>query len=335
MLMKITIKEVAEQANVSPSTVSRVLSNSSQISEKTKERVREVIRELNYKPNAFARSLANKKSRILGVVLPSEAQDLLLNPFFFQAMKGMSNYAKKKRYYMTYAFSEDDREEEDYIKDFINSNLIAGVCLLRVKTEDKSIEYLKKMKFPFVVIGRPEEADGMLWVDNDNFKATYNLVNKLVQRGHSDIAYLGAKEDLTVTKDRLKGFKVACEINGISVEDKNIIIKDEFTEEEGFKGTEELIKNSKATAIIVQDDLLAFGTLKALKAKGIDNISVVGFNNSQLAEFQDPPLASIDINATELGYYAAKVLIECLENSNVQVNHYIVDSKLVERESLR
>ena len=128
---------------------------------------------------------------------------------------------------------------------------------------------------------------------------------------------------------------MACEINGISVEDKNIIIKDEFTEEEGFKGTEELIKNSKATAIIVQDDLLAFGTLKALKAKGIDNISVVGFNNSQLAEFQDPPLASIDINATELGYYAAKVLIEYLENSNVQVNHYIVDSKLVERESLR
>ena len=149
--------------------------------------------------------LANRKSRILGVVLPSEAQDLLLNPFFLQAMKGMSNYAKKKRYYITYAFSEDDREEEDYIKDFINSNLIAGVCLLRVKAEDRSIDYLKKMNFPFVVIGRPEEAEGMLWVDNDNFKATYTLVNKLIQRGHSEIAFIGAKEDLTVTKDRLKG----------------------------------------------------------------------------------------------------------------------------------
>ena len=88
MLMKITIKEVAEQANVSPSTVSRVLSNSSQISEKTKERVREVIRELNYKPNAFARSLANKKSRILGVVLPSEAQDLLLYCLLEQQFRG-------------------------------------------------------------------------------------------------------------------------------------------------------------------------------------------------------------------------------------------------------
>ena len=335
MFMKITIKEVAEQANVSPSTVSRVISNSSQISEKTKERVREVINELNYKPNAFARSLANKKSRILGVILPSEASDLLLNPFFLQAMKGMSTYAKKKKYYITYAFSEDDREEEDYIKDFINSNLIAGVCLLRVKTEDKSIDYLKKMNFPFVVIGRPEETEGMLWVDNDNFKATYNLVNKLVQMGHSKIAYIGAKEDLTVTKDRLKGFKVACEMNGISVDDNNIIMKDEFTEEEGIKATEELIGNNIATAIIAQDDLIAFGTLKALNSNRIDNVSVVGFNNSQLAEFQNPPLASIDINSTELGYYAAKVLIEYLENNNVQVNHYIVDSKLIERESLR
>lgn len=333
--MKITIKEVAEQAKVSPSTVSRVLSNSSQISEKTKERVREVIRELNYKPNAFARSLANRKSRIIGVVLPSEAQDLLSNPFFLQAMKGMSSYAKKKKYYITYAFSDDDREEEGYIKDFVNSNLIAGVCLLRVRTADKSIDYLKKMDFPFVIIGRPEESEGMLWVDNDNFKATYNLVNKLVQKGYNKIAYIGAKEDLTVTKDRLKGFKVACEINGISIDDKNIIIKDEFTEDQGIEATNELIENNKVKAIIVQDDLLAFGALKALNEKGIDNISVIGFNNSQLAEFQNPPLASIDINATELGYYAAKVLIEYLENNNVQINHYIVDSKLVERESLR
>lgn len=333
--MKVTIKEVAEEANVSPSTVSRVISDSSQISEQTKERVREVIKRLNYKPNAFARSLANKKSRILGVVLPSEAQDLLLNPFFLQAMKGMSNYAKKKKYYITYAFSEDEKEENDYIKDFINSNLIAGVCLLRVKTEDSSIKYLKETNFPFVVIGRPEDSEGMLWVDNDNFQAAYGVVNKLVQKGHKEIAYIGAKEDLTVTKDRFKGYKVACEINGIEVSEKNVKIQNEFTEEEGYKATLELIKDNNITAILLQDDLLAFGALKALKSKGISNVAVVGFNNTQLAEFQDPPLASIDINATELGYYAAKILIEYLENDNVQVNHYIVDSKLVDRESLK
>lgn len=333
--MKVTIKEVAKEANVSTSTVSRVISDSPQISEKTKEKVREVINKLNYKPNAIARSLANKKTRIIGVVLPSEAQDLLFNPFFLKAMQGMSSYAKKKKYYITYAFSDNEKEEVNYIKDFITSNLIAGVCLLRLRTEDKSIEYLKKTNFPFVVIGRPEEPESMLWVDNDNFKATYNLMNTLIKRGHKEIAFLGAKEELTVTKDRLKGYQVACEMNGFTCASKNIVMKNEFNENEGYNGAVELLNKCNPTAIVVQDDLLAFGLLKALKVKGIKNISVVAFNNSPLAEFQNPPLASVDINAYQLGYHAAKVLIEYLENSNVENNHYIVDSKLIERDSLR
>lgn len=333
--MKVTIKEVAKEANVSTSTVSRVISDSSQISEKTKEKVREVITRLNYKPNAIARSLANKKTRIIGVVLPSEAQDLFFNPFFLKAMQGMSSYAKKKKYYITYAFSDNEKEEVNYIKDFITSNLIAGICLLRLRTDDKSIEYLKRADFPFVVIGRPENPESMLWVDNDNFKSTYNLMNTLIKKGHKDIAFLGAKEELTVTKDRLKGYKVACEMNGLTCADKNIIMKTEFNEDEGFNGALELFDKSNPTAVLVQDDLLAFGLLKALKDKGIENVSVVAFNNTPLAEFQEPPLASVDINASELGYYAAKVLIEYLENNNVDDNHYIVDSKLIERESLR
>lgn len=333
--MKVTIKEVAKEANVSTSTVSRVISDSPQISEKTKEKVREVIEKLNYKPNAIARSLANKRTKIIGVVLPSEAQDLFFNPFFLKAMQGMSSYAKKKKYYITYAFSDDEKEEVSYIKDFIASNLIAGVCLLRLRTDDKSIEYLKKTNFPFVVIGRPEEPESMLWVDNDNFKATYNLMNTLIKKGHKEIAFLGAKEELTVTKDRLKGYEVSCEMNGLTCAAKNIVMRNEFNEEEGFLGALELFERCNPTAVLVEDDLLAFGLLKALKNKGIEDVSVVAFNNTPLAEFQNPPLASVDINASDLGYYAAKVLIEYLENSNVENNHYIVDSELIKRESLR
>lgn len=333
--MKVTIREVAKEANVSTSTVSRVISDSPQISEKTKEKVREVIEKLNYKPNAIARSLANKKTKIIGVVLPSEAQDLFFNPFFIKAMQGMSSYAKKKKYYITYAFSDNEKEEVSYIKDFIANNLIAGVCLLRLRTDDKSIEYLKKTNFPFVVIGRPEEPESMLWVDNDNFKATYNLMNTLIKKGHKEIAFLGAKEELTVTKDRLKAYEVSCEMNGLTCAAKNIVMRNEFNEEEGFLGALELFDRCNPTAVLVEDDLLAFGLLKVLKNRGIEDVSVVAFNNTPLAEFQNPPLASVDINASDLGYYAAKVLIEYLENSNVENNHYIVDSKLIERESLR
>jgi len=333
--MKVTIKEVAKEANVSTSTVSRVISDSPQISERTKEQVREVINKLKYKPNAIARSLANSKSRIIGVVLPNESQDLITNPFFIQAMKGMSGYAQSKKYYLMYAFSEDEKSESDYINNFITSNLVDGVCLLRARSDDKSIKDLKRWGFPFVVIGRPEESEDMLWVDNDNFQATYNLVNEFIKKGHKDIAFLGAKNEWNVTKDRLKGYKVACEINGILVQDKNVIMTSEFGEQEGMNGAIKLLDNSAPTAIIVEDDILAFGVLKVLKQRNIKNIEVVGFNNSPLAEFQNPPLSSVDINAKELGYYAAKILIDSLEHNEISINHYIIDSKLIKRESFK
>lgn len=94
-----------------------------------------------------------------------------------------------------------------------------------------------------------------------------------------------------------------------------------------------LLENINSTTIIVQDGILAFGTLKVLKERNIKNIEVVGFNNNPLAEFQTPPLSSVDINAEELGYYAIKVLIDFLENNEIGINHYIIDSKLIKRES--
>ena len=116
-MIKITIKDVAKEAGVATSTVSRVLSDNPRISDETKERVHEAVRKLNYKPNPIARSLANNKTRILGVVLPSEADDLLTNPFFINAMKGMSLYAQSKNYYITYAFSKIDETETESIKE--------------------------------------------------------------------------------------------------------------------------------------------------------------------------------------------------------------------------
>ncbi|MDR5586212.1 LacI family DNA-binding transcriptional regulator [Clostridium aquiflavi] len=333
--MKVTIKEVAKEANVSTSTVSRVLSDSSQISEETKSKVREAVKKLKYKPNAIARSLANNKTRIIGVILPNEAQDLLTNPFFIQAMKGMSVYAQSKNYYITYAFSKDEAHEAHHVKDFISSNLVDGICLLRAKSDDSNIKYLKETGFPFVVIGRPEETDGILWVDNDNFKATYDLVNDLAKRGKKKIAFLGARKEWNLTKDRVNGFKVSCQMNGINIKEQYIIIKEEFTEQEGIEATKELLKYGIPDAIVAEDDMMAFGALKVFKEKNLKDISIIGFNNTQLAEFQNPPLASVDINAYELGYYASKILIDSLESNNKEVDHYIIDTNLVIRDSIK
>ncbi|CEO20820.1 LacI family DNA-binding transcriptional regulator [Paraclostridium sordellii] len=331
--MKVTIKDVAKEAGVATSTVSRVLSNNSKISDETKEKVHKAIKKLNYKPSAIARSLANNKTRILGVILPNEAQEFLDNSFFLNAMKGISIYAQSKGYYITYVFTKENKKELDSIIDIIDAKLIDGIILLRSEENDKSINYLKKINFPFSVIGRPEHSNDVLWVDNDNFQATYNVVNKLVQRGHRNIGFIGAIENLNMSKDRLKGYTMALEINGINLNENLIIHGTDFTEEEGYICMEKLFVNNDLSAIITTDDLLAFGVRKLLNEKSIKNISLVGFNDTKLDKYQNPPLASVNINADELGYYATKLLIDKLENNSAINNHYIVKTEFIERES--
>jgi DNA-binding LacI/PurR family transcriptional regulator len=331
--MKVTIKDVAKEANVATSTVSRVLSNNPRISNETKIRVKEAVKKLNYKPNPIARSLANNKTRILGVVLPNEVDDLLANPFFINAMKGMSMYAQNKNYYITYAFSKNEETELESIKEMTQSHLVDGIIMLRVRENDESVEYLKNANFPFVVIGRPEYPDEVLWVDNNNFQAMYKVVNKLIQKGHRKIGFVGAIKNLNMSKDRYKGYEKALKMNGIELDESIVTHKDEFKECEGKNSCREIIKNKDLTAIVSTDDILAFGIMKELKSNKIENISVVGFNNTQLAEYQKPPLASVDINADRLGYQAARLLINTLEEKNDDNRHYIVNTEFIERES--
>ena len=328
--MKVTIKDVAKEANVATSTVSRVLSNSPKISEKTKENVHEAIKKLNYKPNAIARSLANNKTRILGVVLPEDADDILNNPFFINAMKGMSMYAQKKNYYITYTFSKTQQIERKHLKDIINSNLVDGVILLRVSEDDKNTAYLRSIDFPFVVVGRPDNPEEVLWVNNDNISAMYNVVEKLIKKGHRKIGFVGAIENLNMSKDRFIGYKNALFDNKISYDESIVVHKDEFIENEGQSACNELLQNKDITAIVTTDDLIAFGIMKELKLKNIDNISIVGFNNTPLSAYQNPPLATVDINAYELGYSAAKLLINNLEGKEHAKRHYIVDTEFID-----
>lgn len=330
--MRVTIKDVAREAKVATSTVSRVLSNNPRISEETKERVHEAIKKLNYRPNAIARSLANNKTRILGVVLPNEAVDLLANPFFINAMKGMSMYAQSKNYYITYAFSKYEDGELENIKEITNSNLVDGIVLLRVRDNDEKIKYLKNINFPFVVIGRPNLIEEVLWVDNNNYQAMYNVVDKLISKGHRKIGFVGAIENLNMSKDRFKGYKDALEMNQIYFNEDIAIHRNEFNEDEGQIACKQLLKKDGISAIVATDDLIAFGIIKEFNSRNINNISVVGFNNTQLAQFQNPPLASVDINADKLGYQAAKLLIENLEGNETNT-HYIVDTEFIERES--
>ena len=226
-----------------------------------------------------------------------------------------------------------EKSYDKNLKDIINSNLVDGVILLRVSEDDKNTTYLRSIDFPFVVVGRPDNPEEVLWVNNDNISAMYNVVEKLIKKGHRKIGFVGAIENLNMSKDRFIGYKNALFDNKISYDESIVVHKDEFIENEGQSACNELLQNKDITAIVTTDDLIAFGIMKELKLKNIDNISIVGFNNTPLSAYQNPPLATVDINSYELGYSAAKLLINNLEGKEHAKRHYIVDTEFIERES--
>lgn len=331
--MKVTIKDVAKEVGVATSTVSRVLSNSPRISQETKDKVNEAVKRLNYKPNAIAKSLASKsKTRIIAVILPQEADDILSNQFFINAMKGISKYVQRKNYYITYVFSENKENELEHIKEITNINLVDGIILLRVDEDDKNIEYLKTNNFPFVTVGKPNDNKDILWVDNDNFDAMKNVVLNVIDKGYKRIGFIGALNDLNMSIDRLKGYKEALLEKGLEI-DKDLIIQcEDFKEEYGRKSCKKLLEKN-VDAIVATDDLLAFGAIDEMNSQNI-KIPIIGFNNNKFGEFKNPSLSSVDINADELGYKAAKLLVRSLEFNKDEVKkNYIVETNFIKRES--
>jgi DNA-binding LacI/PurR family transcriptional regulator len=334
VVMAVTIKEVAKLANVSPSTVSRVIADNPRISDATKQKVYKAMKEMDYHPNAIARSLVSKTTKTIGLILPNNDEDLFVNPFFIQVMRGISHYAQKKGYYIMYTYSDNEEQEVEYITSLMNSRRVDGIILPTVRKDDKCIAYLKGAGYPFVVIGKPENTEGIFWVDNDNFHAMYSVVNYLIQKGERKIAFIGGSASLNVTINRLEGYKRAMENIGVEI-DENMIQVAEFTEKSGYDAMKRILNMSNPTAVVTTDDLIAFGASKAISESSDHNISIVGFNNTPLAAYRNPTISSVDINSEELGYFAVKLLINKLENEKTYINNYIIDTKLVERESTK
>jgi DNA-binding LacI/PurR family transcriptional regulator len=333
--MAVTIKDVAKVANVAPSTVSRVIANSPRISEKTKERVREVMDQLGYHPNFIARSLASQSTRAIGLVMPSSTDVVFQNPFFPTVLSGLSEGAHSKQYALHMTTGKTEDEIFDGVVAMVQGGRVDGVILLYSKVEDRVIAYLRERDFPFVVIGKPfKDDENISYVDNDNFKAGKEVTEHLIQLGHDRIGFIGGNLDLVVTVERLLGYEKALRNSGISLIDE-YIVNDEFLRESGQDAVKVLLSLEKPpTAMVVADDLMALGVLNKLDELGIsvpDDISIVSFNNVLIAEMARPPLTSVDINIFDLGYQATKSLIQKIENPGEPIKRIIVPFKIVPR----
>lgn len=337
--MSVTIKDVANLAKVAPSTVSRVIANSSRISEKTKQRVRAAMEELGYHPNIIARNLANKTTEAIGIVMPSSAGNVFQNPFFPEVLRGISTGAheKKRAIYMSTGEAESEILRE--VMQMVQGRRVDGLILLYSKIDDPVLAYLKEQNIPFVVVGKPfKDSEYITYVDNDNFKTGKEATEYLIELGHNRIAFIGGSLDLVVTIDRLTGYDKAIQGAGIAYRSE-YVIHEEFLQEGGKEAVCELLSlEERPTALVVADDLMALGVLNTLDAIGIsvpEDMSIISFNNVLIAEMARPALTSIDINIFELGYQAVRSLTKKIEASSQPIESIRIPHSIVTRQSCK
>lgn len=333
---QVTANDVAKMAGVSPSTVSRVISNNPRISEPTRRKVLKCMEELGYYPNANARSLAIKKTGTVGIIIPTTSEDYFSNPFFAESLRGIIRGASKSGYDLLLSTNTEKGEELKITKKFVRGSKVDGIILMTSKVDDECIEYLKNIDFPFSIIGSTDD-EKINQVDNDNALAAYELTKHLIEIGRKRIAMIVGDINLVVSKKRIKGYKKALSEANIDF-DENLLFSGSFDEKTGYDYGVKISKiNPLPDGLIVADDLVAFGAVKAFEDLGINipkDIAVASFNNSVLAKHSNIPLTSVDINAFELGREAMNLLVDAIEDE-VRGEKITIPYNIYKRESTK
>jgi len=331
---QVTANDVAKMAGVSPSTVSRVISNNPRISEPTRRKVLKCMEELGYYPNANARSLAIKKTGTVGIIIPTTSEDYFSNPFFAESLRGIIRGASKSGYDLLLSTNTEKGEELKITKKFVRGSKVDGIILMTSKVDDECIEYLKNIDFPFSIIGSTDD-EKINQVDNDNALAAYELTKHLIEIGRKRIAMIVGDINLVVSKKRIKGYKKALSEANIDF-DENLLFSGSFDEKTGYDYGVKISKiNPLPDGLIVADDLVAFGAVKAFEDLEINipkDIAVASFNNSVLAKHSNIPLTSVDINAFELGREAMNLLVDAIEDE-VRGEKITIPYNIYKRES--
>ncbi|OMP68198.1 LacI family DNA-binding transcriptional regulator [Domibacillus epiphyticus] len=335
--MAVTIKDVAKKAQVAPSTVSRVIADHPKITQETKDKVRKVMEELGYHPNLLARNLVKKSSQTIGIVMKESSKHSVYDPFFPAALKGMSDLLHERNYSISLSTGETNEEIYGDVVKMVQGKNVDGIIMLYSRDDDPVLQHLLKQDFPFVMIGKPTtHINQIMYVDNDNVKAARNVTEYLLSIGHRRIAYVGGDPAFEVHKDRQQGYTEALTMAGIQ---EKTIFQAMITKESGEEVVEALLKmENRPTAIITTDELMSMSILSSLYAKGLrvpDDISLTSFMDSLISELSSPPLTTVDIQPFQLGYEAAKTLIDLLENPDMMKRNILVPTSIVERQSCK
>lgn len=334
MSNRITIQKVAELADVSKATVSRVLNDYPHVRPAVRENVKRVIRETGYQPNNIARLLASDRSRIIGLVISASAEMVFNDPYFPTLTESISKGAAGNDLIMALFFSYAEWQGRNTLSGILSAGLFDGLIITSDHKGSSFIPQLKAADIPFVFIGRPSEADGIHYVDTDNVRGGFLATSHLIELGYRRIATIASDQN-TAGDDRVKGYRQA--LNGHALPfDGNLVKYGDYSLDSGYVAMRDLIP-MKPEAVYVASDTMALGALRALREAGIhvpNDIAVVSHDDLPPAMQADPPLTTVHQPVATSGETAVERLVQIINNKgDLPTRQIVLPVELVIRAS--
>ena len=331
--MKVTIKDVAKAAGVSPSTVSRALQNNNRISPEVRARVQQVAREMDFHPNQMARSLVSRQSRIIGIVFPSDMSMNLGNPFYPLVLEGLGHTASENHYHILLITGSESVSAAEASREAIDSGYVSG--LITLAAENAPTE---KPPLPMVVLGHPIDPMNCCSVDNDNVRLGYEATRYLLSRGHERILLVGYDERYMFTVDRRAGYEKALTQAGLSLRSDWIVTNAMMRNPQEHERLVRLFcDEGRPTAAVCMDDEQAIGMEHLLDSIGLkvpQDVSIIGVNNTEASRYHHPPLTTIDVHPYQLGVHAMNLMLDMLNEKVTAPSSVTVPFTLMERQSV-
>lgn len=326
-----TMRDVAEHAGVSLSTVSHVVNRTRHVSDDVRQRVIHAMDELDYRPNELARSLRRGQSNTIGLILPDSA-----NPYFAEIGQSIELAAFENGYSVILCNTEGDVGREDLYVDVLRKKQVDGIIFVAAGERSDSVRDLLKRSFPVVLIDRQLPDIELAAVHVDNYGAGHEATRHLIELGHTRIACITGPHNITPSADRVTGYLAALQEAGLSI-DEDLIETGSFRANSGYSATLKLLQQpDPPTAIFACNDMMAIGVLRAAAETGRrvpDDLAIVGFDDIELASYTIPPLTTIAQPIDTMGQQAVEMLVAAVGDKGHSRRSAVLKAHLVVRAS--
>ena len=327
-----SLKDLASELGVSIATVSRALRSSPEIGKEMQQRVKDLAKKMNYRPNPFAQSLRKEAPKVIGVVVPN-----LVTHYYAAVLDGIEDEARRMGYSVISANSHERFEDEaQAIDNFINMHVEGIVACLAQNTTDYShFEQLSEMGIPLVFFGRTCMTDKFSSVMANGDEAAQQATQHLIDAGSRRIAFLGGPNHLDMVRRRKHGYLEALRENRLPI-DRDLVVCDKIDYEVALHQAETLLKRpDRPDAILAFNDIIAFAAFTAIKNCGLripDDVALIGFTDDVHAEYVTPRMSAIADQSHLMGVTACQLLLKNI-NGDPKVYKQIVPQQLIIRET--